>query len=220
MVVADNLAAHALGGFPCNFFTSQKFYGFCNINKSQQNEKIPVSHFTFRTKNAYDNNIIAINEDQNLSHLYGIKENSILNYLNYFHVADCLPPDLAHDLLEGFAVDTASSVIASFIREGLFDLDGLNEIILTFAYSESDKNHKPQLVKVKPLNSLKVRQAAYEMWTLIRLLPLVIGSLIPLGNVWLVYIGFVKIVEILCGTKFTNIDLLLLQDKIDTFFPK
>ena len=58
------------------------------------------------------------------------------------------------------------------------------------------------------------------MWTLIRLLPLVIGSLIPLGNVWLVYIGFVKIVEILCGTKFTNIDLLLLQDKIDTFFPK
>ena len=60
-----------------------------------------------------------------------------------------------------------SSVIVFFIREGLFDLDGLNEIILNFAYSESDK--KPQLVKVKPLNSLKVKQTACEMRTLIRL---------------------------------------------------
>ena len=59
------------------------------------------------------------------------------------------------------------------------------------------------------------------MWTLIRLLPLMIGFLIPLGNnFWSVYIEFVQIVEILCGTEFTNIDLLLLQDIIDTFPPK
>ena len=51
-----------------------------------------------RTKNAYDNNIIAINEDPNLSHLYGINENSVLNDLYYFDVADDLPLDLAHDL--------------------------------------------------------------------------------------------------------------------------
>ena len=102
-----------------------------------------------RRKNAYNNNIIAINEDPDLSHF--------LNYLNYFHVADGLSPDLA--------VDIVSNVIVSFIRESLFDLDGLNEIILNFAYSESDKNHKPQLVKVKPLNSLKVKQTAREIWT-------------------------------------------------------
>ena len=114
-----------------------------------------------------------------------------------------------------------SNVIVSFIREGLFDLDGLSEIIFNFAYSESDKNHKPQLVKVKPLNSLKVKQTACEMWTLIRLSPLMIGSLILLGNnVWSVYIEFVLIMEILWGNEFTNIDLLLLQDKVDTFYPK
>ena len=98
-----------------------------------------------------------------ICHLYGIKENSALNYLNYFHVADGLPPDLTHYLFERFAVDIVSNVIVSFIRESLFDLDGLNEIILNFANSESDKNHKPQLVKVKPLNSLKVKQTACEM---------------------------------------------------------
>ena len=49
------------------------------------------------------------------------------------------------------------------------------------------------------------------MWSLIKLLlPLMIGSLISLGNnVWPVYIEFVQIVETLCGNEFTNIDLLL-----------
>ena len=114
-----------------------------------------------------------------------------------------------------------SNVIVSFMRECLFDLDGLSEIIFNFAYSESDKNHKPQLVKVKPLNFLKVKQTACEIWTLIRLSPLMIGSLIPSGNnVWYVYIKLVLIVEILWGNEFTNVDLLLMQDKIDTFFPE
>ena len=128
--------------FFCNFSTVQKCYHLCNNTKAQQNEKIPISHFTLRTKNAYDDNIIAINEDPSLSHLYGIKENSLLNVLNCFHVADGLSPDLAHDLFEGFAVDIVSRLIVPFIREGLFDLDDLNEIILNFAHSESGKNHR------------------------------------------------------------------------------
>ena len=33
MVVADNLAAHALGGFFCNFSTVQKFCRFCSVTK-------------------------------------------------------------------------------------------------------------------------------------------------------------------------------------------
>ena len=32
MVVADNLAAHALGVFFCNFTTVQRFYRFCNCS--------------------------------------------------------------------------------------------------------------------------------------------------------------------------------------------
>ena len=76
-----------------------------------QYKEIPISHFTLRTKNAYDNNIIAINGDPNLPHLYGIKENSVLNDLNYFHVADGLPPDLGHDLFGGFTVAIVSNCL-------------------------------------------------------------------------------------------------------------
>ena len=35
MVIADNLAAHALGGFFSNFSTIQRFCTFCNCRKSQ-----------------------------------------------------------------------------------------------------------------------------------------------------------------------------------------
>ena len=144
-----------------------------------------------------------------------MKERSVLNELYYYHVANGLPPDLI--LFEGFAVD----VIISFIREGVFELDELNRLILNFDYSESDKGRKPQIVKTKPLNCLKVKQTACEMWTLIRLLPLMIRTLVPHNHSsWNLYIKFAQLVETLCDLEFNHIDLMLLQDKIDIFFPK
>ena len=43
MVITDNLAAHALGGFFSNFSTVQRFWRFCNCRKSQLDENLPVS---------------------------------------------------------------------------------------------------------------------------------------------------------------------------------
>ena len=124
-------------------------------------------------------------EDPNLAVLYGTKDSSPLNALSYFHVADGLPTDLCHELFEGFAVDVISNVIIAFIKDGFIDVDDFNDIILNFVYSGNNKNNKPQTVKKKPLNSLKVKQTACEMWTLLRLLPLMVGHLIPRGNtVW------------------------------------
>ena len=50
---------------------------------------------------------------------------------------------MAHDLFEGFAVDIVSKVIISSIRKELFEL---NNLILNFDYSESDKGRKPQFI--------------------------------------------------------------------------
>ena len=219
MVITDNLAAHALGGFFSNFSTVQRFWRFCNCRKSQLDENLPVSTFALRTKNAHDNNLRAVLEDPNLAVLYGIKDSSPLNTLSYFHVADGLPPDLCHDLFEEFAVDGISNVVIAFIKDSFFDLDDFNDIVLNFEYSGNDKNSKPQIVKKKPLNSLKVKQTACQMWTLLRLLPLMVGHRMPRGNtVWGIYIKLLQIVEMLCADEFSNSDLLLLQDEIDTFF--
>ena len=150
MVVAVNLAAHALGGFFCNSSTVQRFCRFCNIRRDQLNQRNLISKFALRTDNAYNNNIAAIEEDPDSSALHRLKKRSVSNELHYYHVANGLSPDLALDLFEGFAVDVVSNVIISFIREVLFELDELNNLILNFNYSESDKGRKPQIIK-KPL---------------------------------------------------------------------
>ena len=92
MVAADILAAHALGElFFFNFSTVQNFCGFCNITKAQQNQEVPILHSILRTKNAV--NITAINDNPHLPYLYGTNVNSILNNVNYFHVANGFPSD-------------------------------------------------------------------------------------------------------------------------------
>ena len=77
-----------------------------------------------------------------------------------------MPPDLCHHLFEGFPVDVISNVIIVFIKDGFFDLDDFNDIVLNFECPENGKNNKPQIVKKKPLNSLKVKQTNCEMCTI------------------------------------------------------
>ena len=40
--------------------------------------------------------------------------------LSYFHVAEGLPPDLAHDVLEGIAVDAISDIVGALVGKNIF----------------------------------------------------------------------------------------------------
>ena len=67
MVIADNLAARALGGFFCNFSTVQRFCRFYNCRKCQLIENIPIGSYILRTKNAYENNLQSVEIDPKFS---------------------------------------------------------------------------------------------------------------------------------------------------------
>ena len=71
----------------------------------------------------------------NFSSLYGIKCNSCLHSLKFSHVTSRLPPDLARDLFEGFAIDFILNIIKHWTLLQYFTSDELNDIILTFPYS-------------------------------------------------------------------------------------
>ena len=57
MVVADNLAAHALGSYFYNFSTVSKFCRFCNFIRNQMLKDFNSNESLLRTKVAYDSNI-------------------------------------------------------------------------------------------------------------------------------------------------------------------
>ena len=97
MLITDNLAAHAIGGYFCNFSTVHRFYRFCNCCENQLEQCLPIKAFALRTKSGYENNIATLGTNPSYLSLYGLKENSCLYELPY-HITSGLPSDLAHDL--------------------------------------------------------------------------------------------------------------------------
>ena len=79
----------------------------------------------------------------------------VLNQLKYFYVNNGLPPDLVHDLFEGFAIGIMNLFVTRYLRKKVFTFDDLNTVIQSFCYSEIDKKNKPQVIKVTSIANLK-----------------------------------------------------------------
>lgn len=71
---------------------------------------------------------------------YGINRRTPLNYLQFYNVCDLgLPPDVMHDLLEGYVPYKTKLMLRHFIQEKvLFTLDELNTRIRNFRYGYMD----------------------------------------------------------------------------------
>ena len=67
---------------------------------------------------------------------YGVNRRTPLNDLQFYHVCDLgLPPDVMHDLLEGYVPYKTKLMLKHYIQEEkLFTLDELNARIRNFRY--------------------------------------------------------------------------------------
>ena len=221
MVIADNLAAHALAGFYCIFSTVNRFCRFCNITRAELQEGKKITSFSLRTNTSYDNNVKDIEQLPHLASVYGIKANSCLNSLSYFHAVDGFPPDLAHDLFEGIAIDILTNIMSRLIETSQLTLVTINSAIKNFEYCEIDKQNKPQEVKVISPAKFKIKQTACEMWNLVRLAPLILGEYVEIENdCWNLLILFCQLTERLCALEFSKSDLVFLDEVLHTFFSK
>ena len=206
MVIADNLAAHALSGHFCNFSTVQRFCRFCLTTRDDINSTL-LNFFQLRTVEGHDRQIQDIAISPDFRSLYGISEECCLNELKYFHSVTGFPPDFAHDMLEGFCRDVTKYIVLEFVSEGLFSLQTVNEEISSFPYSQCDKSNPPQNFKVKsPISAFNFKYTACEMWNFVRLLPLMIAKYIPEGNqTWKLYLDFLDLFERLTPIKFLTL---------------
>ncbi|KAE8742971.1 hypothetical protein FOCC_FOCC011401 [Frankliniella occidentalis] len=149
-------------------------------------------------------------------HSQGVKYRpSALNSVKLgFHV--CQGPSLsvcvAHDLFEGIAKNMLPKILKYFIDKQWFDLPTLNRRIRTFHYEGSDAADG-----CTPLKSLKALGGnASENWTLIRLLPLLLGDLVKdkEDEMWQLFLKFKLIVEYVCAPKITISQVLYLKSLI------
>ncbi|OXU17749.1 hypothetical protein TSAR_005126, partial [Trichomalopsis sarcophagae] len=97
-MVGDNLGSHQIGGFTQKFSSPKEFCRYCNLTM-EEFLKDPFHTKVLRTKKSYKKD--AADAMGSNSIVYGVKFNSILNQLKYFHVIFGLPPCVAHDVFEG-----------------------------------------------------------------------------------------------------------------------
>ena len=88
-----------------------------------------------RTLEAYNSNIRIVEASNSFASVYGIKQSSCLNDLEYFHVINGLPPDLAYDVFEGIAINVLSDIVGYFCKEKMIRLEEVNDKNFLFKFS-------------------------------------------------------------------------------------
>lgn len=130
-------------------------------------------HAPIRTVQEYND---TVQELQNgyASVVRGVKCNSVFNSLTFFHVCQPgLPPCIGHDLFEGVVASDLAIYLIHFVKvKKFFTYSQLNRRIKQFSYQGSDGSSKPAEVSEK---GVKLSGQATENWSLLRLLPIIIG---------------------------------------------
>ena len=171
--------------------------------------------FPPRTKEQHALHIQAVQENDSLKHVCGVKRQCALTKLKYFDVLSGYPPDVLHDLFEGIVPLEIALCLRVFIQNKYFTLEELNKCIKEFPYKWSDKTNAPQPVSVNFAKRKSVGGNAHENWTLLRLLPLIVGPKIPKGDpAWEVLLVLRDIVELVVNQVHTEQTICFLDSKI------
>lgn len=183
IVAADNLAAHSLGGFFESFTVSQ-VCRFCMAKREEiQHKEVRTGLFQPRTEESHDKHVQDVLQASTNAKKYGVKESCPLTEtLKHFHVVNGYPPDILHDFLEGIVPLELVVCLKALISKTLISLVALNDAIKQFPYTYSDRTNQPQLIPKTFSSKSTIGGNGHENWTLLRLLPLLIGHYIPSGD--------------------------------------
>lgn len=213
-VIADNLGAHGIGGF-VESFSGGSICRFCTGDKSEfQTKDVKSGAFQLRTRDNHDVHVQSAQD--NASICCGVKKLCVLTeHLSHFHVSTGYPPDIMHDLFEGVVPVELARCISLLISKKYFTLDGLNTLIQTFPYKWGDKTNRPHAIPRSFTSSNTIGGNAHENWALIRLLPFMIGQILPEDEpAWQVILDLKDIVELVVAPVHTDETIAYLEARI------
>lgn len=214
-VAADNLAAHGLAGF-VQSFQGHYFCRFCCCTADQrQTSEVSEGDFRMRTKDCHDLHVQNVVQGENVTHFGVTSECALSKALQHFHPITGFPPDILHDLFEGIVPVELALCISEMIRKKYFTLEDLNKKIHTFPYQHTDRLDKPQQIPKNFVAKRNIGGNGHENSTLLRLLPLMVGSKVPEGDeAWAILMDLKEIVQLVLSPSFTEESIQYMQTKI------
>ncbi|KAJ8668187.1 hypothetical protein QAD02_009850 [Eretmocerus hayati] len=143
-VTGDNSGNHSIGGFQKNFSNLNYISRYCETKMSEFREQLRPRKL--RTVESYNECIKEIKSPR--KPVIGIKMNSPLNSLKYFHVCNPgLPPCCGHDLFGGFVKEDLSNSTSYFIKNAWFQQDQFDRALKTIDVTLKLPAHLPVLKK-------------------------------------------------------------------------
>lgn len=132
--------------------------------------------------------------------------------LTYFHICQPgLPPCVGHDVFEGIVAYDLAIYIKYIVKvKKFFTRSQLNRRIRQFSYQGSDASSTPSEVVEK---GVKIGVQATDSWSLLRLLPVIIGEKITDTDdpVWQLTVQLKELVELICASRICVSQVALLN---------
>ena len=212
-IARDNLNNHIIGGFNACFSPNVLHpCRFCMISNVDMRNIRDGDCLNVRTRDSYNQQVTEVEQDESLASVYGIRSRSLF-ISGSFHVADGLPPDIMHDLLEGVIPFEMALILKVLLSKDYFSLEDLNHSITHWPYGPLDKRNKPVVIASTFGDSIS--QNAGRTWCLLRLLPLMIGSKVPESDLhWQFFLELKNIAELVFAPRLAVGNVILMQRKI------
>lgn len=213
-VAADSLGAHSLAGF-VESFSGEYFCRFCTATRTEiQTKEVKDGLFPLRSEEQHGVHLSGARAKG--EHCFGVKNACPLaENLSFFKVTSGFPPDVAHDLLEGIVPVELAGCIEILLKKKYFTFDSLNKLIREFPFKWGDKTNRPHVLPLTFVRNKTIGGNAHENWCLLRLLPLIVGKLVPQYEpAWEVILLLKDIVELAVCPVHTNESVAYFESKI------
>ena len=210
-VCGDNLGLNSILGYN-ESFSGNFSCRICRVRKEVLWEQTVEDPLLLRDKVNYQSDCLLNNPTET-----GVKRDCSLNKLQFYHVTDNVTTDVMHDILEGVGGLEIKLVLNSLIEQKVMTLEQVNNRLVSFDYGFYDVHNKPSEIKPQDLKypDGAFRQTATQTWCLLRLLPLMIGDLVPEGNKhWELLLSLLSCMELIFSPELTQGAIISLKNLI------
>ena len=176
--LADNLAAHLVGGFKLNMSFALRVCRTCMVTPELLQSCFCEDECMIRTSSSHFEQCLLLSGPLGGHHSvsYGITRLSILEEVPGFSVIHGLPHDIMHDLFEGIVPLNMMLLIEYCVTKIFFTINELNDRINNFDFIEN----KPSLIDPNIFKkNRKIRQSASQMMALSKHFSILIGDKVP-----------------------------------------
>ena len=158
---------------------------------------VQQSKFRLHTPLMHKLHLPAIEQNRSLIRAYGVVSKCSLSDLVGFSPATAFPPDIMHDCLEAVIPVFLHYLFNDLAQNNICTFTIVNEIFKKFHFGVCEVRNKPRCLSGNVVSaSGHISATASEAWCIFRLLPSVIGDLVPIRHdSWILYLLLSEIMD-------------------------